>query len=544
MVDEPRAGMGELPDLDLDALAVPPPAPAAPRVPPPPRNLDRLLDALSPACRELYHAVRVEVDELERAVTWGLLYYPPDDAGILAGRFTALVGCIRRLPERLAGCLPYFPEEDGTADPSRDEVGFYFDAVARMVEKDLGRLERAAQEIAEQSQIAPDEVERLCEIAADLKGKFESSIMSATSALLAQQRWSSLAVEAVLFPEKAAEAKRSRELAESLRALVDWMSELPARVPLAAIVARWREGQRADQYAFSDLVVLRGQLGALLRERTRRALYSGDYHQIRQREIRIAERLNELEWLHRRTWSVTAGRAAELIGAELPRLEQLACELAALLDVEQLASLIGESGVKRLRAMATAEVPVDPLAALLAHDDLRLFCGMLLGAVQRRAVLAPASTPAAPASAAEPEPAREPEVAAAPLRARLSGPQKARLVDDLRRRLASLQSPQNPRWNAFRMVVRMFERHGRVPDEMVRGTHPFLEELLTVLIPDLHRITPYQGLTAEVVTRLEATCRGLAASVEALPGELSLQQRLERVQRFLDALQGVLAGGS
>ena len=80
-----------------------------------------------------------------------------------------------------------------------------------------------------------------------------------------------------------------------------------------------------------------------------------------------------------------------------------------------------------------------------------------------------------------------------------------------------------------------------MPDEMARGTHPFLEELLTVLIPDLHRLAPYHGITSEVVTRLEATCRGLLASAKVLPGELPLEQRLERVQRFLDALQGVLA---
>ncbi len=537
--------MSDLPDLDLDALSMaPPPAQAARQaeLPAPPSTREKLLAALTPACRELHHEIRRSVDELERAVSWGLLYYPPDDLGILAGRLDALVGCIRRLPERLALCMPAFPEETqvGGPEPPRDEVGFYFDAVQRTLEKDLARMESTVERLAGETAAPPDEVERLCELAADLKGKFESSIMSATAALVTQGRWQSLAVEAVLFPEKSEEGRRSRELAASLRGIVDWFAELGERVPFAEIVARWREGQRADQYAFSDLVVLRGQLGTLLRERTRRGLYSGDYHQIRQRETRIAERLNELEWLHRRTWSVNAGRAAELIGAELPRLEQLTAELAALLDVEQLAAIIGERQITRLRASAHAESgPVDPLAALLLHDDLRLFCGMLYGAVQRRAVLAESahSAPEPPAAVhSAPAPRSTPAA-----RSRLSAAQKATLVEDLRRRLAALQSPQNPRWNAFRMVARMFDRHGRVPDEMVRGTHPFLEELLTVLIPDLHRVVPYRGLTAEVVTRLEATCRGLAASTDALPGELPLQQRFERVQRFLDALQGVLA---
>jgi len=538
--------MSHLPDLDLDALSLTPsavPAGRSAESPPPPATREKLLAALTPACRELHHEIRRTVDELERAVSWGLLYYPPDDLGILAGRLQALVSCIRRLPERLAPCIEAFPEEAeaGGPEPARDEVVFYFDGVQRMLEKDLLRMEATVQSLEGQTAATPDEVERLCELAADLKGKFESSIMSATAALVTQGRWQSLAVEAVLFPEKAEEGRRSRELAASLRGIVEWFAELGERVPFAEIVARWREGQRADQYAFSDLVVLRGQLGTLLRERTRRGLYSGDYHQIRQRETRIAERLNELEWLHRRTWSVTAGRAAELIGAELPRLEQLIAELAALLDVEQLAVLVGAPQINRLRASAHAESgPVEPLAALLRHDDLRLFCGMLLGAVQRRAVLAQtaaaAPEPPTPQSAPAPAPRSAPAT-----RSKLSAAQKATLVEDLRRRLVALQSAQNPRWNAFRMVVRMFDRHGRMPDEMVRGTHPFLEELLTVLIPDLHRLAPYHGITGEVVTRLEATCRGLVASAEALPGEMPLLQRLERVQRFLDALQGVLA---
>ena len=76
----------------------------------------------------------------------------------------------------------------------------------------------------------------------------------------------------------------------------------------------------------------------------------------------------------------------------------LITELAALLDVGQLQALIGDAVVQRLRAGARGDGGrVEPLAALLAHDDLRLFCGMLLGAVQRRAVPAqrPAEHPAA-----------------------------------------------------------------------------------------------------------------------------------------------------
>ncbi len=525
----------------------------------PPEELRALLGALSPAGRALYTAVRTMVDELERAISWGLLYYPPDDLGILAGRLQALTQSIRRLHGRLATCLPAFPAEDPGpgGDPLRAEVEFYFDSVLRMIDKDLGRLEAATLALDPAHPPAAEALEQLCELAADLKGKFSSSIMSATVALVAQGRWTSAQIEPVLFPEKADEARRSRELADHLRAIVDWLAELTQRLPLAEIVQRWKGGERADQYAFSDLVVLRGHLGTLLRERTRRALYSGDYYQIRLRETQLAERLNELEWLHRRTWTGSAASAADRIANELPRLIQLVREIAAVIDVEQLTAIVGEKTVLRLRAQVGisaaphADAPFDPIVPLLAHDDLRLFFNMLLGAVQRRAALAESdrlsSAGTAPTAVRPlPLPVRAPVPSAAPAApapAPLSAAQQALLVQDLRRRLSALQGAQSVRWNDFRLVQHMLERHRRMPDEMTRGARPFIEELHTVIVPDLKRLAPYRGLTIELVDRLDGTCRALLADqgLTAMADTTPLQ-RLERLQRFLDALQAVMGG--
>ena len=192
----------------------------------------------------LYLLVRDTVDELERVIGWGLLYYPPDDRGILAGRFDALAGCIRRLPARLKERVAAFPlEESGEREPLRGEVEFYFESIGRMVDRDLERLEAANLRLASGELATAEDVERLCELAADLKGKFASAIMGATAALVALGRWQSFDAEVVLFPERAEDARLSRELATALRAIVDCLAELYERVPLARIVARWREGQ-------------------------------------------------------------------------------------------------------------------------------------------------------------------------------------------------------------------------------------------------------------------------------------------------------------
>jgi hypothetical protein len=448
--------------------------------------------------------------------------------------------------------LPGFPVEETAAgvEPAREEVEFYFHAVFRTCERDLARLESAVVEFDPRVPVAAEKVERLCELAADLKGKFASSLMAATAALLAHTRWPNLAVEGVLFPETLEEGRLSRELEATLEGIVAWLAELPARVPLAAIVERWRQGQRADQYVFSDLVVLRGQLGSLLREEGRRALYSGDYHQIRQRELQLAERVNELEWIHRHTWAVPTRQAAELIRAELGRLEQLVSEIAALVDAEQLASLVGESAFKRLRSQMPAPSAQAPgtLATLLAHEDLRVYCNMLLGAVRRRAALAPPAAGAPAAAATPPAAARAapaaPEPPSRPAASRLTPSQQITLVTDLHRRLAALQGPQNAHWRSFHMVLRMFARHGRLPDEMLHSSQPFVEELLTVVVPGVRRLAPYRGLTPELVDRLEATCQSLLARPgESAASDSSPFQRLERLQRFLDALGSVLERG-
>ena len=57
----------------------------------------------------------------------------------------------------------------------------------------------------------------LCELAADLKGKYASALMGAAASIVAQGRWNGAAVEPMLFPEKAEEFVQSRILVDLLR---------------------------------------------------------------------------------------------------------------------------------------------------------------------------------------------------------------------------------------------------------------------------------------------------------------------------------------
>ena len=553
------------------------PVEAAPaRKPPPPATCEEVLDCIGAVKKAVYILVRHCVDDLERAAPWELLYYPPEDPDALLAMMGGLLVAIKAVPKKVDLLLRKLPAETGSDEPSREDIGFLLHGIHRMVAHDINRLDGVLEPVRGRGPGAPPtlgEIQILCELSADLKGKYASALMGAAASLIGEGAWNGVELEPVLFPEKAEEFRCTRELVASLRAAVAAIRQLPEQIPFAAIVERWRQEMRVDQYALADLASLRGKLGRLLKERSRRALYSGDYHQISRREVLLSERINELERLHQQTWSAHAPGAAPELSPVFARLVQLTLEMAAVLDADILKGLLGEKKVNGLRgraasaataAAAKGQPPrrpsgdgdLDSLVPLLAEDDLRIFFEMLLTAVQRRASLgvrepgalieaAPAPLPVAVPPPPPPAPRKPAPAAAAPLRAATPLPRAAidprpilARIDAL---LGELQSPANPHWNSFRMTQRLLAKHSRIPDAMFHAVNPFLREITEHLVPDLKAIVPYQGLTLEAVQRLDTVCRELCQDDPA-PAELEdeVPRKLERILRFLDALRSIV----
>src|SRR3712207_7195853 len=80
------------------------------------------------------------------------------------------------------------------------------------------------------------------------------------------------------------------------------------------------------------------KLAALLRAATRRALYAGDYHELRRRERRLSRRVHELLELHAATWEHPGagdgrGKRSRLVArseehtSELQSRQYLVCRL-------------------------------------------------------------------------------------------------------------------------------------------------------------------------------------------------------------------------
>ncbi|HVG07011.1 MAG TPA: hypothetical protein VNM67_04850 [Thermoanaerobaculia bacterium] len=398
------------------------PVPARARLKPTPSTCEEILSLVGPARIAVYEMVRGSVDDFEQIAPWKLLYYPPEEPEAFVGLIDALVTLIQGIPKRVAATLSKIPKVAVESDdePTREDVRFMFSGIHHMVEHDLNRIEKTLAPVRERgAPAAQDERQLLCELSADLKGKYASSMMGAAASLIAQGLWNGVELEPILFPEKAEEFRNTRELMDLLQEVTSAIKQLPEQVHFVELVSGWQRGIRADQYALADLPSLRGTITKLLKERTRRALYSGDYHQISRREILLSERINELETLHQKTWSTTEHGGGQDLAPTYARLVQLTLEMAAILDVTILKALIGDKKVDGLRARVmavknrpapTASTPgqgLDSLIPLLAEDDLRIFLELLLGAVTRRASLSVAMRePEPPAPAPPPKPAK------------------------------------------------------------------------------------------------------------------------------------------
>lgn len=520
---------------------------------------DSILHEAAPAQRAVYEVVRAGVDSLERAAPWAVLYYAPEDTRGLVDTVHALVNAVEEIPARVQSLLAVLPAgtpgRDG--EPTPEEIGFLLDGIHEMIGVDLRRLKLLVA-VASSRELSLQESLSLCEQASDLKGKYMSAMMGAAASIVGGLG-AGVEIEPVLFPEKEEEFRGTRHLIEGLHNAIDAIQLLAGSSLFGELVSRWRRGERVDQYALAELPMVRVPLGRLLQERSRRALYSGDYHELSARELRLSERIGELERLHRLTWKRLGAGAIDL-GPVYQDLVRITVEIAAILDAETLKSLIGEEALQRLRAQLAAGAGEERhagedngLLALLAHEDLRIFLEALLGSVSRRASLSArdGTSPArarrhSPAGQAPPEsapvkpPPARPEPAASPYV--WQGDQQAR--QRATAALKELMAASNPHWKSFSLTKRLLEKSARIPTAMYQALRPFLEEVVAKLGPDLASAAPGPGMSVAEAEELRATCEELlardpgAARINAeVPGQL------ERVVLLLERFRAANSGG-
>ena len=556
---------------------------------PVPADREDLLARVGAERRHVFALVSRLVEELDTAAEWEALYFPPDATDEFLAMLERLIRVVDGIPARVRATIEDLQQLalDDETRGTLEEAEFYFSGIHGMCAHDLERLRTMLAGHAETVAEGPIAAARnyLCEVAADLKGKYAGALMGATASVVAEGLWSGVAVEPVLFPAKAEEGPRNEALLAALRRALSAIRELPEQIPFEHLIERWRAGARVDPYALADLATFRGILGQLLKRGTRRALYSGDYHQIQWRERAISDRIADLEAAHLRTWAEIP-QSAEASAETYRQLVRVTLEIAALLDLDLLERLAGRPAVGALRATVSGgggeRPPVDPgldtLVPLLATEDLETFLELLLGAVLKRATFAPVAAveretraaaeaaeilPEAPVPhpllpeplprAAEPQRSAEPAASAPPPPLQRLVPQGAaaaverggsprEVLQQLDATLGALLAHENPDRSAVRMLQRLLERHSRIPPSMVHAAHPFLYSVLNELVPGLEAAAALGLVPATARDRLVETCTALTdrwLTPQQMVSEVPAH--FVRLQRLLEALAAATA---
>lgn len=547
--------------------------------------------------------MRQILDDLEAAAPWSELYYPSqEDSGLLAC-VKALIEVVDQIPPRMQELTRDLQAGDPDEPTQRmiDNAEFFFEGIHGSVMPDIARLRSKLKSLSALPELSSDQRDFTCEITADLKGKYASSIMGASASLIADGLWNGVEIEPLLFPEKAEEFERNQHLVETLTEVIENINHLLDEVPLAEMVERWGKEQRVDLYTLTPLYSFLGNLGKLMKENTRRALYSGDYHQIRKRERLLNARINELTTLHNLTWAADEPPKMADGGTPYPAMIQRATELSAILDVNILKQIIGEKYVKDLLFIVTIEkdrardrgeergmssmrksLPENfhPLIPLLYDDDLQNFLGFLLGSVLKRASLALKHEPRdlaaeeepglagveAEVAAPLPEPYEIPSgssellprlgeldiedyelqqpVAAQPAPALpqdgFSGAEKLSAVRELHDLLKGLLARSNPHRKSFELVYRLLDQRKTVPSSMLQSMQPYLYDMMNMLIPQLNELDHVRDISSDHAAKLFDYCTFLCdrqLTQEQIRGEVPVT--MKRLLRLLDGLQAM-----
>ncbi len=504
---------------------------------------ETLLDLAGEQGWVVYRLVRAIVDDLEEVAPWHLLYYPPDTEHGFFAMEDALFDVVDGIPARVGAAIVAIsqPGVYGTFEPEQIET--WFESILRMVHGDRERLTEALNGIVGGG-VGGVARDFACELSADLKGKYQSALMGVAAKVVGHGRWSGPQVEPVLFEEKREEVQRNRLLVMALEGVVGQIRSLPQEVPLAELITTWLECRRVDQYALVDLFSLQGAVGQLLKEKSRRALYSGDYHRIRERERLLADRITEIYALHSQTWSKIENQGSEVV---YPRLVELALAIAAIVDTRILKAVIGEASHERLRSMAVADLAAAPrkgrrsavdradvevvpehlshLVMLLEDDDLLTFLELLLGNVLKRSSLTPELTVSEPAGGEE-------DGVAIPT-VTLSGLREVLTV------LASVRAADSPRWQAFAAAHPDLGPAGALDPAVVAECQQLGWELADRLVPRLGHALPWADLEVELA---DWCTRLISQSTASEAGVAELQVAVHEISRLLDRLTARVHG--
>lgn len=309
-----------------------------------PQSLDEIRNQVSFRRWRIYESVRRILADIELRIVWEKLY--DVDAEIdellswglfLEDASQAVAARLRRVfddDEPPESSAEQRPEElkDHLGWGSRQIEGSVRQSVAVLSREMVSLLTGGRRNLSDDG--AFEKKRTLAMPIAEVAGKLRSDLRKLTAFLISDGLWDPDDVEMVLFPEKRAELERGRELKERLVEAMEGFQGSDERLPVSQVLRLWRSGQALGQAALAEIDLLIQGLLAMLDREARKALYVDSYY-------RLSDWIRHLE-------HCSEGLKEHLGNEEVE--DELIKRIAAILDAEILAEILGEESLKEIES--------------------------------------------------------------------------------------------------------------------------------------------------------------------------------------------------
>ncbi len=308
----------------------------------PPRNQDEIRARISFKRWRIYESVVEILNEIETRIDWEKLYDADVETDELLAWGLYLEEALPGIPGRLraacaeaapAGCRP-----EGRLEELEDHLHWGVRQVETGLRQSVSVLSREMVELittGTRDLPAPRLREAWRALAvpiAEIAGKLRSDLRKLTAFLVAGELWDSDEIEVVLFPRKHQELERTRRLRQRLVETMEGFQGSDERLPISDVIRMWRNGQALGQAALAEIDSMIQGLVTMLDGANRMALYVDSYY-----------RLGD--------WSRHLERCSEglkqHLGDEAVE-DALTKEIAAILDTEILAEILGEESLREV----------------------------------------------------------------------------------------------------------------------------------------------------------------------------------------------------
>ena len=266
-----------------------------------PTDLTEVERSVHPLRWALYRSIKDVLDEIAGLVEWQGLYTTDAELPTYLEWGLYLEQLVPVIHTRVVSAVRKGADEGSPVLAElEDDLSWSLGRLEDSLRQPLGQLRQGMlMTVTARRRVQhPDEVRRvkeaICGAIADVYGRLRADLRRFAAFVVAEDRWELAGLETVLFEERLEELEQGKGLKMGLARLMEAFRGGPERVPLQDIFRLWLGGEVLAIHGMADLERVVRELGDLLDEEDRVALYVSDYVRLRRWESDLQKRFNRL----------------------------------------------------------------------------------------------------------------------------------------------------------------------------------------------------------------------------------------------------------